>query len=187
MNIQDFAMHTGLGFAEQTWQKPELYSVDDSDFPASNRDYPCGTGSEVAHKLMMKAGWRPGQGMGRNNTGIKEPLSPDIRLDRTCVGHPDGKTISAEQAGDVLSSASTPRAKFPNRRMAKRQEQKESAKEEARRNAWDGNVMSPACRHDPSHRVPMRKLRDHEARCPANPINARQQKFHFDVQRMKES
>mmetsp|Transcript_13473 Transcript_13473/g.26915 ORF Transcript_13473/g.26915 Transcript_13473/m.26915 type:complete len:235 (+) Transcript_13473:44-748(+) len=34
---------------------------------------------------------------------------------------------------------------------------------------WSGNVHSPACRFDPSHKVPLRKLREHELKCPSNP------------------
>mmetsp|Transcript_66921 Transcript_66921/g.100909 ORF Transcript_66921/g.100909 Transcript_66921/m.100909 type:complete len:293 (+) Transcript_66921:80-958(+) len=44
------------------------------------------------------------------------------------------------------------------------------AEEEARR-SWSGNVNSPACRFDPSHKVPLRKLQEHERKCICNPAN----------------
>eukprot|EP00961_Rhodomonas_salina_P010146 136565-Rhodomonas_salina.1 len=36
----------------------------------------------VAEQMMLNAGWRPGQSLGRTNPGIKEPLSASFRLDR---------------------------------------------------------------------------------------------------------
>mmetsp|Transcript_17224 Transcript_17224/g.25315 ORF Transcript_17224/g.25315 Transcript_17224/m.25315 type:complete len:96 (+) Transcript_17224:580-867(+) len=42
--------------------------------------------------------------------------------------------------------------------------------------AWDGNVARlPCCKFDPSHRVALRKLKEHEARCPANPARLSKQ------------
>jgi hypothetical protein len=34
------------------------------------------------HSLLMKMGWRPGQGIGKHNDGSLEPLAMDMKTDR---------------------------------------------------------------------------------------------------------
>lgn len=41
----------------------------------------------IGNKLLKKFGWQEGEGLGKNKKGIKEPIEPTIRFDRSGIGH----------------------------------------------------------------------------------------------------
>ncbi|KAJ1478833.1 hypothetical protein T484DRAFT_1816548 [Baffinella frigidus] len=57
----------------------------------------------VGSRLMHQAGWRPGQGLGARNDGRVDPIPANLRLDRTCVGHPEAQAMPSEQAAHQLN------------------------------------------------------------------------------------
>jgi hypothetical protein len=53
-----------------------------------------------------------------------------------------------------------------NAKKARRREHMQ-AKGEVKAEDWMMNPLSPRCRYDPRHRMPLRKLKDHEERWAA--------------------
>ncbi|XP_059149033.1 angiogenic factor with G patch and FHA domains 1-like isoform X1 [Physella acuta] len=50
------------------------------------------------HKLLAKMGWKDGQGLGKTNTGISEPVTVEMRLNQSAgLGSASGHTASLDQ------------------------------------------------------------------------------------------
>mmetsp|Transcript_47062 Transcript_47062/g.110849 ORF Transcript_47062/g.110849 Transcript_47062/m.110849 type:complete len:103 (-) Transcript_47062:442-750(-) len=98
-----------------------------------------------------------------------EPVGCVKRMSRACLGTP-----TREIQGGKTSSCKKPRAGWYCEMVYEGREREQSWAKEAKRPAFANpslNPLAPTCRFDPSHRMPLRKLQKHEARCPANPIN----------------
>jgi hypothetical protein len=137
--------------------------------------------SPLGLAMMLKAGWKPGQALGRDPAeGLTTPIPTVMRMDRTCIGHEEAVCVQAEEVSNhprfVHSRSAEKRAQKRHRQRQRYSFPPEP--EGGQYGNWDGNVGAGACcRFDPSHRLPLRKLKEHEARCPSNP-DRRQPKSH---------
>ncbi|RNA43431.1 angiogenic factor with G patch and FHA domains 1 isoform X2 [Brachionus plicatilis] len=52
--------------------------------------------SEIGLKLMSKMGWKEGKGLGKEETGITEPISTKIKLDKSGIGSATSSQIDLE-------------------------------------------------------------------------------------------
>jgi len=124
----------------------------------------------IGSRLMHKAGWRPGQGLGRHGDGMAEPIAATLRLDRTCVGHPDAKALDSEKAEAHLNYSSPPargRAWSRGGRMGSRRGRRGGGggvHEPEMPSPMLGDIMSPRCRWC-NKRHSLRALQKHEAKC----------------------
>jgi len=133
--------------------------------------------SPLGLAMMIKAGWKPGQGLGPDPAGgLKAPLMAMLRLDRTCIGHDDAVQVQAQHVSHHPHLTRSGEKRSRKQRDKLRHSFPPEVQKDSQYGAWDGNVARlPCCKFDPSHRVALRKLKEHEARCPANPARLSKQ------------
>ncbi|XP_052795780.1 angiogenic factor with G patch and FHA domains 1-like isoform X1 [Mya arenaria] len=78
-----------------------------SDVPGHKHEAPASvtrpiTSSNVGHKLLSKMGWKEGESLGKDNSGIQEPISITMRVHQTAgLGSAGAGGFSVDDAGSV--------------------------------------------------------------------------------------
>lgn len=58
-----------------------------------------------AEKILLKQGWKSGEGLGKNSQGISEPIKATLKFDKAGVGHDPAKEFTSSWWDDAYKKA----------------------------------------------------------------------------------
>lgn len=61
--------------------------------------------NRIGSTLLMKMGWTPGQGVGKDGRGIATPVEAKLRLGKGAIGMFTGAIVSHDSEWPVLTSS----------------------------------------------------------------------------------
>ena len=121
-------------------------------------------------ELMLKMGYKPGDGLGSNADGKSSPISVTVKSNRAGIGAErafmEGETHAEEVGEQKIRPASCPGTAFRHVHWRDVVELHELTK--SLDDALLLDPLRPRCRYDRSHTVRnLKALKKHEAKCPA--------------------
>jgi len=102
-----------------------------------------------AEKLMRKQGWTDGQGLGRQEQGIVDPIKATLKFDTTGIGHDIAKEftnnwwdLAYKKAANKIEVAETTDGQIDVKSKKKNKKKRKREKEEAKNQLYAGFTKS---------------------------------------------